>query len=57
MTKAGTLDATQVAAAIRNLAGVSTPMGDLSYNDAGDLQDQKIYIFQIQQGDWAQVFP
>jgi branched-chain amino acid transport system substrate-binding protein len=57
VTKAGTLDAAQVAAAIRNLAGVTTPMGDLSYNDAGDLQDQKIYIFQVQQGDWAQVFP
>ncbi len=57
VTKAGTLDATQVAAAIHNLAGISTPMGDLSYNDAGDLQDQKIYIFQVQQGDWVQVFP
>jgi branched-chain amino acid transport system substrate-binding protein len=55
--EAGTFDATQVAAAIRNLAGVSTPMGDLRYDDEGDLQDQKIYIFQVQQGDWAQVFP
>ncbi len=55
--EAGTFDATQVAAAIRNLAGVTTPMGDLSYDDEGDLQDQKIYIFQVQQGDWAQVLP
>lgn len=55
--KAGTFDATQVAAAIHNLAGVTTPMGDLSYDNEGDLQDQKIYIFQVQQGDWAQVFP
>jgi branched-chain amino acid transport system substrate-binding protein len=55
--EAGTFDATQVAAAIRNLAGVGTPMGDLRYDDQGDLQDQEIYIFQVQQGDWAQVFP
>ncbi|MEJ2734204.1 MAG: branched-chain amino acid ABC transporter substrate-binding protein [Anaerolineae bacterium] len=55
--EAGTFDATQVAAAIRNLTGVGTPMGDLSYDDQGDLQDQEIYIFQVQQGDWAQVFP
>jgi branched-chain amino acid transport system substrate-binding protein len=55
--EAGTFDATQVAAAIRNLAGVGTPMGDLSYDDQGDLQDQEIYIFQVQQGDWVQVFP
>ena len=55
--EAGTFDATQVATAIRDSAGVSTPMGDLRYNNQGDLQEQKIYIFQVQQGDWVQVFP
>jgi branched-chain amino acid transport system substrate-binding protein len=55
--KAGTFDSTQVADAIRGLASIKTPMGDLSYNADGDLKDQKIYIFQVQNGDWMQVYP
>ena len=55
--KAGAFDATQVTNAIRSLAGIETPMGDLSYDDKGDLKDQKIYIFQVQGGDWVQVYP
>jgi branched-chain amino acid transport system substrate-binding protein len=55
--KAGTLNAAQVADAIRGLAEIQTPMGKLSYIADGDLRDQKIYIFQVQNGDWAQVFP
>jgi branched-chain amino acid transport system substrate-binding protein len=55
--KARSFDADQVAAAIRGLAGIETPMGELSYNAEGDLTSQKIYIFQVQAGDWGQVFP
>jgi branched-chain amino acid transport system substrate-binding protein len=55
--RAGSLDAVQVANAIRSLAQVETPMGELSFDTAGDLEDQKIYIFQVQNGDWAQVYP
>ena len=55
--EAGSLDASQVAGAIRGMGGVETPMGNLSYNDQGDLEDQKIYIFQVQGGDWVQVYP
>jgi branched-chain amino acid transport system substrate-binding protein len=55
--EAGTFDAAQVANAIRSLAGVETPMGDLSYGAEGDLKDQKIYVFQVQGGDWVQVYP
>jgi branched-chain amino acid transport system substrate-binding protein len=55
--EAGTLDAVQVAGAIRSLAGVETPLGNLRYDDRGDLQDQKIYIFQVQEGEWVQVYP
>jgi branched-chain amino acid transport system substrate-binding protein len=55
--KAGTFEASQVADAIRGLTGVETPMGDLRYNPDGDLQEQKIYIFQVQGGTWVQVFP
>jgi branched-chain amino acid transport system substrate-binding protein len=55
--KAGTLDAGQVANAIHSLAPVDTPMGALSYNAEGDLQTQKIFIFQVQGADWVQVYP
>ncbi len=55
--KAQALDPIQVAGAIRSLAGFETPIGNLSYNTEGDLKDQEIYIFQVQQGDWVQVFP
>jgi ABC-type branched-subunit amino acid transport system substrate-binding protein len=55
--KAGTFDAAQVANAIRSLPAIETPMGSLSYNTAGDLEDQKIYIFQVKDGDWMQVYP
>jgi branched-chain amino acid transport system substrate-binding protein len=55
--KAGTLDSAQVADAIRGLSAIPTPMGDLSYNADGDLQDQKIYVFQVQNSDWVQAFP
>jgi branched-chain amino acid transport system substrate-binding protein len=55
--KAGDLSSTQVADAIRGLSSIPTPMGDLSYNADGDLRDQKIYIFQVQNADWVQVFP
>ncbi|MGD8905126.1 MAG: branched-chain amino acid ABC transporter substrate-binding protein, partial [Anaerolineae bacterium] len=55
--EAGTFDATQVANAIRGLSSVETPMGDLSYNTEGDLENQMIYIFQVRDGDWTQVYP
>jgi branched-chain amino acid transport system substrate-binding protein len=55
--EAGTFDATQVAGAIRSLSGFNTLMGNLSYTATGDLKDQKIYIFQVQGGDWVQVYP
>ena len=55
--EAGSLDASAVAGAIHRLRGVDTPMGNLMYNDQGDLQNQKIYIFQVQDADWVQVYP
>ncbi|HSJ53574.1 MAG TPA: ABC transporter substrate-binding protein, partial [Anaerolineae bacterium] len=55
--QAGSFDAAQVAGAIRGLSAVNTPMGALSYGAEGDLQEQKIYVFQIQEGDWVQVYP
>ncbi len=55
--KADSFDSNRVADAIRGLSAIPTPMGDLSYNAEGDLRDQKIYIFQVQDSDWVQVFP
>jgi branched-chain amino acid transport system substrate-binding protein len=55
--KAGSLDSSKVEDAIRSLTAIKTPMGDLSYDAAGDLKDQKIYIYQVQGGDWVQVYP
>jgi branched-chain amino acid transport system substrate-binding protein len=55
--KAGSLDAGKVADAIRSLTGIKTPLGDLSYDAAGDLKTQQIYIYQVQAGDWVQVYP
>jgi branched-chain amino acid transport system substrate-binding protein len=55
--EAGSLDASRVAGAIHGLQSYETPMGSLSYNDEGDLEDQKIYIFQVQGADWVQVYP
>ncbi len=55
--QAGTFDASQVAGAIRGLAEVQTPMGNLGYNAEGDVKNQQIYIFQVQGGDWVQVYP
>lgn len=55
--KAGSLDAAQVANAIRSLSEIDTTMGALSYADDGDLEEQKIYIYQVQDGDWVQVYP
>lgn len=55
--QADSLDAAQVADAIRSLADVETPMGALNFGAEGDLEDQKIYIFQVQDGGWVQVYP
>ncbi len=52
--KAGTFEGGQVAAAIRNLDFQSL-VGHISYDDAGDLREQKIYIFQIRDADFVQV--
>lgn len=54
---AKSFESAPVADAIRNLPGVETPLGALRFDANGDLQEQKIYIFQVQNGDWAQVYP
>ncbi|HSJ52816.1 MAG TPA: branched-chain amino acid ABC transporter substrate-binding protein [Anaerolineae bacterium] len=55
--QADSLDAAQVANAIRGLATVETPMGALSFGNEGDLEEPRIYIFQVQESAWVQVYP
>ncbi len=52
--KAGSFNAAQVAEAIRNL-DLETLVGRVSYNAVGDLEEQRIYIFQVRDGDFEQV--
>jgi branched-chain amino acid transport system substrate-binding protein len=48
--------AAKVADAIRSL-DLTTPLGKVQYQDNGDLQDAKIYIFQVKGGEFVQVAP
>jgi branched-chain amino acid transport system substrate-binding protein len=52
--KANTFDASKVAEAIRNL-DLQTLVGRVRYDAAGDLQQQRVYIFQVENGDFAQL--
>ena len=52
--KAGTFDAARVADAIRSL-DIQSLVGHISYNAAGDLQEQRVYIFQVKDGEFVQV--
>ncbi len=52
--KANSFDAARVAASIRNLDFQSL-VGHISYDPAGDLKEQKIYVSQIKNGDFSQI--
>ena len=52
--RAGSFDISKLTASIRSLDFQSL-VGHISYDPAGDLRDQKIYVFQVQKGDFAQV--
>jgi branched-chain amino acid transport system substrate-binding protein len=54
--QAGKLDSSAIANAIRGLSFASL-LGRVSYNEAGDLTDPTIYVFQVQGGEFVQVFP
>jgi ABC-type branched-subunit amino acid transport system substrate-binding protein len=54
--KAGSLNAAKVADAIRGL-DITTPLGEVQYQDNGDLRDAKIYIFQVKDGEFVQIAP
>jgi branched-chain amino acid transport system substrate-binding protein len=54
--KANTFDAARVADAIRTL-DVNTLVGKVAYDANGDMKDQRVYIFQVKDGAFAQVYP
>jgi branched-chain amino acid transport system substrate-binding protein len=54
--KANSLDGKAVANAIRGL-DFDSLLGHVSYDASGDLKSPTIYIFQVQGGEFAQVFP
>ncbi len=54
--KADSLDGKAVANAIRSL-DFDSLLGHVSYDASGDLKAPTIYIFQVQSGEFAQVFP
>ncbi|HUW11399.1 MAG TPA: branched-chain amino acid ABC transporter substrate-binding protein [Anaerolineae bacterium] len=54
--KAGSLDAGQIADALRRI-DLQTLVGRVRYDDRGDLREPQIYIFQVQQNEFVQVWP
>lgn len=54
--KAGVFDASRVADAIRAL-DISTLVGKVNYDASGDLKDQRVFVFQVKEGAFVQVFP
>lgn len=54
--KARTFDADRVAQAIRTVT-VDTPAGRMEYDAKGDLREQRIFIFQVRDGEFVQVYP
>jgi branched-chain amino acid transport system substrate-binding protein len=54
--KAKSFDAAKVADAIRGL-DFSAPIGRMSFDASGDLKAPQIYVFQVRNAEFVQVFP
>jgi branched-chain amino acid transport system substrate-binding protein len=54
--KSGSLNASQIAEAVRKL-DITTPLGEVQYEDNGDLRAAQIYTFQVKDGEFVQVAP
>ena len=54
--KAGSLNSSEVAQAIRQLSFESL-IGQIDYDDSGDLKDQRLFVFQVQNGEFKQITP
>ena len=54
--KAGSLAGSKVEDAIRGL-DIKTPLGQVQFQDSGDLRNAQIYIFQVKNNQFTQVAP
>jgi branched-chain amino acid transport system substrate-binding protein len=54
--QAGSFKGPEVADAIRQL-GFESLIGQISYDDNGDLKDQRLFIFRVEQGEFSQITP
>jgi branched-chain amino acid transport system substrate-binding protein len=54
--KAGSFNGPAVADAIRHL-GFESLIGKINYDDNGDLEDQRLFIFRVTEGEFNQVAP
>jgi branched-chain amino acid transport system substrate-binding protein len=54
--KANTFDAAKVSDAIRQL-DLTTLVGHVSFDTDGDLKEQRVYVFQVKDGGFVQVYP
>jgi branched-chain amino acid transport system substrate-binding protein len=54
--KAGTFDVSKVSDSIRQL-DLSTLVGRVAYDASGDLKEQRVFVFQVKDGAFAQVYP
>jgi branched-chain amino acid transport system substrate-binding protein len=56
VTHARSLDAAAISQSLREI-DITTLVGLVRYDDKGDLTDQRVYIFQVRDGEFVQVSP
>lgn len=54
--RAKSLDAAAISKALKEIE-LSTLVGSIKYDSKGDVQEQRIYVFQVRDGDFVQVKP
>ncbi len=54
--KASSFDVTRVEDALHQL-DLNTLVGHVNYDSAGDLKEQRVYVFQVKEGAFVQVYP
>jgi ABC-type branched-subunit amino acid transport system substrate-binding protein len=54
VTHARSLDAADISQSLREI-DITTLVGLVRYDDKGDLTDQRVYIFQVRDGEFVQV--
>jgi branched-chain amino acid transport system substrate-binding protein len=54
--KAQTFDAARVEDALRQI-DLNTLVGHVSYDNSGDLKEQRVYVFQVKEGAFIQFYP